>query len=93
LYFALCQFPIYLSPQLLKPIAKKLGEQQSKKTDGVVEVAGQGWTVVNLLLLGKERERRSKKPDLWGSGLFLRPAAIPCLHRSAKPPKWAPSLP
>jgi BASS family bile acid:Na+ symporter len=25
LYFALCQFPIYLSPQLLKPIARKLG--------------------------------------------------------------------
>jgi hypothetical protein len=24
LYFALCQFPIYLSPQLLKPIARKL---------------------------------------------------------------------
>ena len=23
-YFALCQFPIYLSPQLLKPIAHKL---------------------------------------------------------------------
>jgi hypothetical protein len=23
-YFALCQFPIYLSPQLLKPIARKL---------------------------------------------------------------------
>jgi BASS family bile acid:Na+ symporter len=41
LYFALCQFPIYLSPQLLKPIAKKLREQQSGKTDGVVEVAGQ----------------------------------------------------
>jgi BASS family bile acid:Na+ symporter len=25
LYFALCQFPIYLSPQLLKPIVRKLG--------------------------------------------------------------------
>ena len=23
-YFALCQFPIYLSPQLLKPMARKL---------------------------------------------------------------------
>jgi hypothetical protein len=27
LYFALCQFPIYLSPQLLKPIARKLTAQ------------------------------------------------------------------
>jgi predicted Na+-dependent transporter len=42
LYFALCQFPIYLSPQLLKPFAKRLREQQSGKTDGVVEVIGQG---------------------------------------------------
>jgi hypothetical protein len=25
LYFALCQFPIYLSPQLLKPIVRRLG--------------------------------------------------------------------
>jgi BASS family bile acid:Na+ symporter len=23
-YFALCQFPIYLTPQLLKPIVRKL---------------------------------------------------------------------
>jgi hypothetical protein len=29
LYFALCQFPIYLSPQLLKPIASKLTGQQA----------------------------------------------------------------
>ncbi len=27
LYFALCQFPIYLSPQLLRPIAQKLGRE------------------------------------------------------------------
>ena len=24
LYFAVCQFPIYLSPQILKPIARRL---------------------------------------------------------------------
>jgi hypothetical protein len=24
LYFALCQFPIYLSPQLLKPLARRV---------------------------------------------------------------------
>jgi hypothetical protein len=24
LYFALCQFPIYLSPQLLKPVVRRL---------------------------------------------------------------------
>jgi hypothetical protein len=42
LYFALCQFPIYLSPQLLKPIAKKLSEQHPNKTDLVVEVTDQG---------------------------------------------------
>lgn len=29
LYFALCQFPIYLSPQLLKPIARRLTGQQA----------------------------------------------------------------
>ncbi len=29
LYFALCQFPIYLSPQLLKPIVRKLGAQRA----------------------------------------------------------------
>jgi hypothetical protein len=29
LYFALCQFPIYLSPQLLKPIARKLSAQKA----------------------------------------------------------------
>jgi hypothetical protein len=28
LYFALCQFPIYLSPQLLKPIVAKFGAQK-----------------------------------------------------------------
>jgi BASS family bile acid:Na+ symporter len=27
LYFALCQFPIYLSPQLLKPVARRLSVQ------------------------------------------------------------------
>jgi BASS family bile acid:Na+ symporter len=26
LYFALCQFPIYLFPQLLKPVARRLAE-------------------------------------------------------------------
>jgi hypothetical protein len=29
LYFALCQFPIYLSPQLLKPIVRKLNVQKA----------------------------------------------------------------
>jgi BASS family bile acid:Na+ symporter len=29
LYFALSQFPIYLSPQLLKPITRKLGAQRA----------------------------------------------------------------
>jgi hypothetical protein len=29
LYFALCQFPIYLSPQLLKPITRKLSAQRA----------------------------------------------------------------
>jgi hypothetical protein len=42
LYFALCQFPIYLSPQLLKPIAKGLREQPSNKADAAVEVTRQG---------------------------------------------------
>ena len=42
LYFALCQFPIYLSPQLLKPIVTRLRGQPSGKTDAVVEVTGQG---------------------------------------------------
>jgi hypothetical protein len=37
LYFALCQFPIYLSPQLLKPIAGKLRQPSAGRTDGVVE--------------------------------------------------------
>jgi hypothetical protein len=41
LYFALCQFPIYLSPQLLKPIARKLREQPPDKTDGAAEVTGE----------------------------------------------------
>ena len=27
-YFALCQFPIYLSPQLLKPIVRRLSVQK-----------------------------------------------------------------
>ena len=27
LYFALCQFPIYLSPQLLKPIVVRISAQ------------------------------------------------------------------
>jgi BASS family bile acid:Na+ symporter len=42
LYFALCQFPIYLSPQLLKPIARKLIEQNSKKADLAVKLTGRG---------------------------------------------------
>lgn len=25
LYFAMCQFPIYLSPHLLKPLARRFG--------------------------------------------------------------------
>jgi hypothetical protein len=29
LYFALSQFPIYLSPQLLKPMARRLGRQKA----------------------------------------------------------------
>jgi hypothetical protein len=29
LYFALCQFPIYLSPQLLKPVVRKLGARNT----------------------------------------------------------------
>jgi hypothetical protein len=29
LYFALCQFPIYLSPQLLKPIVRRLSARQA----------------------------------------------------------------
>jgi BASS family bile acid:Na+ symporter len=33
LYFALCQFPIYLSPQLLRPITRKLETQRSQKAD------------------------------------------------------------
>jgi BASS family bile acid:Na+ symporter len=32
LYFALCQFPIYLSPQLLKPIVQKLSAEQPAAT-------------------------------------------------------------
>jgi hypothetical protein len=32
LYFALCQFPIYLSPQLLMPIAQKLRQPPAGKT-------------------------------------------------------------
>jgi len=35
LYFALCQFPIYLSPLLLKPIAKKLGASGSPELASV----------------------------------------------------------
>jgi hypothetical protein len=32
LYFALCQFPIYLSPQLLQPIARRLSAQKMAST-------------------------------------------------------------
>jgi BASS family bile acid:Na+ symporter len=32
LYFALSQFPIYLSPQLLAPIARRLTAQRSAPT-------------------------------------------------------------
>jgi hypothetical protein len=39
LYFALCQFPIYLSPQLLKPIARRLSLRHSRKVDPVVKAA------------------------------------------------------
>ena len=38
LYFALSQFPIYLSPQLLKPIVQRLGAQ--KATSAVPETGG-----------------------------------------------------
>ena len=41
LYFALCQFPIYLSPQLLKPIARKLSSQHSQKVDLVVKATAE----------------------------------------------------
>lgn len=41
LYFALCQFPIYISPQLLKPIARRLRLGQSQKVDLVVKAAGE----------------------------------------------------
>jgi hypothetical protein len=34
LYFALCQFPIYLTPQLLKPIVRKLSAQALPRPDG-----------------------------------------------------------
>jgi hypothetical protein len=37
LYFALCQFPIYLSPQLLNPIARKLSSRHSRKADLAVK--------------------------------------------------------
>jgi len=40
LYFALSQFPIYLSPQLLKPVARKLTSRHSK-ADGAVEPSGE----------------------------------------------------
>jgi hypothetical protein len=33
LYFALCQFPIYLSPQLLKPIVRKLSARTLPRPD------------------------------------------------------------
>jgi BASS family bile acid:Na+ symporter len=33
LYFALCQFPIYLSPQLLKPIVRRLSAQTLPRPD------------------------------------------------------------
>jgi hypothetical protein len=32
LYFALSQFPIYLSPQLLKPIVRRLSPQKAAST-------------------------------------------------------------
>jgi hypothetical protein len=38
LYFALSQFPIYLSPQLLKPVVRKLSEQ----TEGSAAETGSG---------------------------------------------------
>jgi hypothetical protein len=41
LYFALCQFPIYLSPQLLKPIARKLSSRTSRKVDLVVKATSE----------------------------------------------------
>jgi BASS family bile acid:Na+ symporter len=41
LYFALCQFPIYLSPQLLKPILRKLTSRHSRKADLVVKATGE----------------------------------------------------
>jgi BASS family bile acid:Na+ symporter len=36
LYFALSQFPIYLSPQLLKPIARRLSARSSRRADALV---------------------------------------------------------
>lgn len=41
LYFALGQFPIYLSPQLLKPFARRLSARYSQKADLVVEVTSE----------------------------------------------------
>jgi hypothetical protein len=41
LYFALCQFPIYLSPQLLRPILRKLSTRHSQKADLVVEATSE----------------------------------------------------
>jgi hypothetical protein len=40
LYFALSQFPIYLSPQLLKPIARKFGPRPSPKIGLGAGIAG-----------------------------------------------------
>jgi hypothetical protein len=34
LYFALSQFPIYLSPQLLKPVVQKLRAQKAVAESG-----------------------------------------------------------
>jgi hypothetical protein len=42
LYFALCQFPIYLSPQLLKPIARRLSSRHQRKADLAVKATGEG---------------------------------------------------
>jgi Sodium Bile acid symporter family len=39
LYFALCQFPIYMLPQLLKPLAKRLTRTQGTAATAVPDVA------------------------------------------------------
>jgi hypothetical protein len=35
LYFGLSQFPIYLSPQLLKPVVRKLSAPKAAATEAV----------------------------------------------------------